>query len=407
MNGNWEKVKLKNIFHKVNGLWTGKKEPFVEVKVYTMTNFTKDSLLDKNKEPREILASLAQFEKRRLEKGDILVEKSGGGPKQPVGRAVLFDIENDENNTFSNFTTRLRLTEKYQDKIYPNFVHHYLRLKYIDGETEKFQKNSTNIRNLQLDEYLEQSFSFPPLPEQQRIVSILDECFAAIDQAKANAEKNLQNAKELFESYLRKVFDELALERNQTTLGASCEFFNGKAHEKEIDIAGDYIVVNSKFISSEGDTIKKTANQMFPLFTNDIVMVMSDVPNGKALAKCAIIDVDELYSLNQRICCIRSDYYDTKFLYYQLNRHPYLLAFNNGENQTNLRKGDILNTPLTLPEIEVQRAVASKLDEVKGQAKQLETTYQKKVNDLEELKRSILEKAFKGELVIDTELENT
>src|SRR5690606_31263487 len=75
------------------------------------------------------------------------------------------------------------------------------------GETEKFQKNSTNIRNLQLDDYLEQSFSFPPLPEQQRIVSILDKAFAAIDKAKANAEQNLKNAAALFESYLQGVFE--------------------------------------------------------------------------------------------------------------------------------------------------------------------------------------------------------
>ncbi|WP_339903861.1 hypothetical protein, partial [uncultured Cyclobacterium sp.] len=122
---------MKNIFTKINGLWTGKKEPFVEVKVYTMTNFTKDSFLNKDKEPREIVASLLQFEKRKLQKGDILVEKSGGGPNQPVGRAVLFDIDNDENNTFSNFTTRLRINENFTDKVYPNFVHHFLRLKYI------------------------------------------------------------------------------------------------------------------------------------------------------------------------------------------------------------------------------------------------------------------------------------
>lgn len=152
-----------------------------------------------------------------------------------------------------------------------------------------------------------------------------------------------------------------------TTLGKSCEFFNGKAHEKSIDENGKYIVVNSKFISSEGKSFKRTNEQMFPLYKGDIVMVMSDVPNGKALAKCFIIDKDNTYSLNQRICCIRSKQFDTKYLYYQLNRHEHLLAFNNGENQTNLRKDDILACPLIKPSMEEQKRMVEELDGVFSQ----------------------------------------
>ncbi|MCB0536307.1 MAG: restriction endonuclease subunit S [Bacteroidetes bacterium] len=148
-----------------------------------------------------------------------------------------------------------------------------------------------------------------------------------------------------------------------TTLGKSCEFFNGKAHEKDIDENGKYIVVNSKFISSEGKSFKRTNEQMFPLYKGDIVMVMSDVPNGKALAKCFIIDKDDTYSLNQRICCIRSKEFDTKYLYYQLNRHEHFLAFNNGENQTNLRKDDILACPLIKPPMDEQVRMVKELDE--------------------------------------------
>lgn len=101
----------------------------------------------------------------------------------------------------------------------------------------------------------------------------------------------------------------------QTTLGQACDFFNGKAHEQSIDEKGKYIVVNSKFISSEGKTFKRTNEQLSPLFIGDIVMVMSDVPNGKALAKCFVIDKNDTYSLNQRICCIRSKSFDTKYLF--------------------------------------------------------------------------------------------
>lgn len=184
-----------------------------------------------------------------------------------------------------------------------------------------------------------------------------------------------------------------------TTLGKSCEFFNGKAHEKSIDEKGQYIVVNSKFISSDGESYKRTNEQMFPLYKDDIVMVMSDVPNGKALAKCFIIDKGDTYSLNQRICCIRSKSFDTKYLYYQLNRHEHLLAFNNGENQTNLRKDDILDCPLIMPSIEEQKRIVSELDRAFTETQKLEFIYKRKVQVLAELRKSILKKAFENELI--------
>ncbi len=172
-----------------------------------------------------------------------------------------------------------------------------------------------------------------------------------------------------------------------TTLGKSCEFFNGKAHEKSIDENGKYIVVNSKFISQEGRVVKRTKEQMFPLYKGDIVMVMSDVPNGKALAKCFIIDQDDIYSLNQRICCIRSREFDTKYLYYQLNRHEHFLAFNNGENQTNLRKDDILACPLIKPSMEEQKRMVAELDEA---FIQLQRAIENSENNLENSKHLFL-----------------
>ena len=173
----WVVKKLGNIVDTINGLWTGKKEPYIQVKVYTMSNFTKDCEIKYSKKPRDIQASVFQYEKRKLKKGDLLLEKSGGGPNQPVGRIIHFDIDNNENNTFSNFTTRLRLNVNYEKLVSSDFIHKFLKLEYLIGGTEKFQKNSTNIRNLQLKEYLELEIPLPPLKEQQQIVAILDKAF--------------------------------------------------------------------------------------------------------------------------------------------------------------------------------------------------------------------------------------
>ena len=73
----------------------------------------------------------------------------------------------------------------------------------------------------------------------------------------------------------------------ECTINDIFKFFNGKAHENIICEDGEYIVVNSKFISTDGMVKKYTDKMIFPLKKNDIVMVMSDVPNGKAMSKCA------------------------------------------------------------------------------------------------------------------------
>lgn len=184
------------------------------------------------------------------------------------------------------------------------------------------------------------------------------------------------------------------MSKKMTTLGESCQFFNGKAHEKDIDAEGAFVVVNSKFISRDGRVLKFTGKQMFPLFEDDIVMVMSDVPNGKALAKCYIIEENDKYSLNQRICAIRTTEFDIRFLYYQLNRHPFLLAFNNGENQSNLRKGDILNCPLWKPSLEVQENIVELLDEALEQIEQSKANIKKNIENAQELFQSKLDAVF-------------
>ncbi|GJL66079.1 MAG: putative type I site-specific deoxyribonuclease [Nitrospirales bacterium] len=280
------------------------------------------------------------------------------------------------------------------EKLNKNFLFYYLRLieKDIAGnEGAVFPSiNKSQIEALPIP--------LPPLEEQKRIVAILDEAFEGIDRAKQNAEKNLANAKELFPSLKQRIFYSEGNAWPMVSLANSCEFFNGKAHEKCIDENGRYVVINSKYISSEGAVAKRSDNQLFPLRKDDIVFVMSDVPKGKALAKCFLVDADGKYSLNQRICAIRSDKFVTKYLFHHLNRHMYLLEFDNGENQTNLRKGDILDCPLFTPPIPIQEEVAEQLDEVEFAARSLAACISRKIDCMIELKQSILQKAFAGEL---------
>ena len=143
-------------------------------------------------------------------------------------------------------------------------------------------------------------------------------------------------------------------------------FKNGKGHEKSIVEDGKYVVVNSKFISTDGE-IKKYANeQISPLYKKDILMVMSDLPNGRALAKCFYVDEDDKYTLNQRICSLTvkdEEKVNPRFLYYLLSRNKQLLRYDNGSDQTNLRKDDILNIEVAVPPLEAQCEIVHILDD--------------------------------------------
>ena len=148
-------------------------------------------------------------------------------------------------------------------------------------------------------------------------------------------------------------------------LGAFVNYTNGKAHEQSISDSGRFVVVNSKFISTEGFTRKYSQHSFCPASTGDVLMVMSDVPNGRAIAKCYWVESDNAYTVNQRICILNPREIDGKLLFYKLDRNPFYLAFDDGAKQTNLRKGDVLACPLGIPKSDAeQRAIGTALSDV-------------------------------------------
>ena len=137
------------------------------------------------------------------------------------------------------------------------------------------------------------------------------------------------------------------------------DFYNGKAHEQVVDENGEYILVTSRCIASDITDYRRTNELLFPLRTNDIVMVMSDVPNGRAIGKCLLIDEDNKYTLNQRICCFRNYLLNPIYFSYLLNRHEYFLSFDDGNAQTNLRKDDLLACSIIIPPMDLQERFAA------------------------------------------------
>jgi len=162
-------------------------------------------------------------------------------------------------------------------------------------------------------------------------------------------------------------------------LPTTLDFIGGKAHEQHIKAYGDFVVVNSKFISTEGQVAKYSDSNFCQARRGDILMVMSDLPNGKALAKCFVVDEDQKYAVNQRICILRPRNADSKFFFYQLNRNPYFMAFDDGVQQTHLLNGVFRVCPVIVPPtIEEQRAIAAALSDADALIAALEGMIAKK-----------------------------
>lgn len=154
-------------------------------------------------------------------------------------------------------------------------------------------------------------------------------------------------------------------EWEEKQLGEIIKFVNGKGHENDVDSDGSYTLINSKFLSTNGSVAKKVNKCNQKVMNDSLVMVMSDVPNGKALAKVMYIQDGSNFALNQRIgmFIFHKDHYP-KFFQYQLNRHQYYLAFDSGVGQTNLKKEDVLNCPILVPCIEEQTTIANFLSAI-------------------------------------------
>jgi type I restriction enzyme S subunit len=138
-------------------------------------------------------------------------------------------------------------------------------------------------------------------------------------------------------------------EWRQAALQEIALFENGQAHESIVDENGKFQLINSKFVSTEGREVKRVKERLSPLDVGDIAIVMSDIPKGKALAKCYLVKEPNKFSLNQRIGKIRAKDANPLYLYYALNRNSYFLQFDSGVGQTNLKKSEILECPLLLP----------------------------------------------------------
>ena len=287
-----------------------------------------------------------------LDDEDIVFARTGA----TVGKTYLHNKKENGDLVFAGFLIRFRtnfdILLPYYLKLYTNTDKYWNWVSVFSMRSGQPGINSKEYSNLKIP--------LPPLAEQKKIADCLSTWDSAIEKQNALINALTDRKKALMQQLLtgKKRLPGFEGKWELKSIEELFTFKNGKAHENVIDENGKYILINSKYISTNGDVLKKTNSNLAPLEVNDLVFVMSDVPNGKALAKFFLVDENDLYTLNQRIGLLKVKNGNPAFMYYLLNRNSYFLTFDNGVGQTNLRKDDILDCPLNIPSLSEQTAIA-------------------------------------------------
>lgn len=391
---------LNELFEKpISGEWgTELEEGEKGVKVIRTTNFTNLGRLDL-RDVVERNIDLNKHEGKLIKYGDIIIEKSGGSPNQPVGRVVIFEENNNEKYLCNNFTSILRPT----DKVYSKYALYLLKNLYNKGAVLRFQNKTTGIINLKLNDYLaETEVEIPSLERQKKIADVLDKAQELIDKRKAQIEA----LDELVKSKFIEMFGELisnnynwktvklrdicVLKSGGTPSRKKTEYFKGSIPWiTTVALGKNFINENYavEFITQEA--INNSATK---LIQKDSLLFGMRVGVGK-------ISINSIpMCINQDIMAITeidTDKYNLIFLKKVIE--AYSEYFNNQKRGATIQgiKSDTLkdiNIPIV--ELEVQNQFASFVSQVD----QLKLKMEKGLKELETNFNSLMQKAFKGEL---------
>jgi type I restriction enzyme S subunit len=333
----------------------------------------------------------------RVFHGDLLIAMSGA----TTGK---LGINNCESIFYLNQRVGKFIPKKETNKTY---LYYFLTTKLEESLRIAIGAAQPNLSTEQINNFI---IPFPPLPEQHRIVAILDKTFAALGQAKAKTEQNLKNAKELFESYLQGVFENGNWE--EKNLEEICFLISKGSSPKwqginYVDKPG-VLFVTSENVGENALLLEKRkyVEEKFNISDKKSILKNGDVLTnivGASIGRTAIFNMDDVANINQAVCLIRCnhDLLFNEYLMYLLNspftkQHLHDNEVNNA--RANLSLGFFRSLSIPLPELTEQIKVVEKIKEFHIETQKLEAIYQKKLLALEELKKSVLAKAFAGEL---------
>lgn len=366
-------------FETLNGLWTGKKPPFVTAGVIRNTNFTESGRVDYS-DVAWLQVEQKQLAKRQIKPGDIIVERSGGGPKQPVGRVVYFERK-DGPFSFSNFTSAIRVRDR--EVFDSKFIFYGLLELYQSGRTEDLQRHTTGIRNLDFTAYKERA-TFPQISihEQRKIVAVLGMVQRAIGQQ----ERLLALTAELKKTLLHQLFTQglRGEPQKQTEIGlvpeswevaklgdiatsksggtpsrTKPEYWEGGSIQWVKTGEVDYCVINDTEEKITAAGLANSSAKIFPAGT----LLMAMYGQGITRGKVAILGIEA--ATNQACVAIfPCEDVSTKFLYYFFEgKYEYIRNLGHGANQKNLSAEILKGVTVAYPkDREAQKSIVRSLE---------------------------------------------
>ena len=303
----------------------------------------------------------------------------------------------------------LVLRDKHQVQLSKDFLYYLLSSPYIFQQFDILAAGST-VRNLNIGLVSSVKIPLPPLPEQHRIVSILDETFAAIAKAKENTEKNLKNVREVFESYLQNIYINMRKEWKMKKLGDIFTFKNGINFDKTQKTGKGILTIDVLNMYFEGlkvnienlYRVEKQISEEYKLKTGDILIVRSSVKEEGVAWTAFFEEANEPITFCGFIIRGRpTEVINTEYVVYYLRCKDVrneLIKKAVKSTITNINQATLSEILIPLPTLPEQLSVVTKLKHLAAETIRLETIYKQKITVFEELKKSILQKAFTGEL---------
>jgi type I restriction enzyme S subunit len=298
----------------------------------------------------------------------------------------------------------------HQPKVDPDYLYYVLSSDLVFTQFDRLANGST-VRNLNIGLAKSVEIPFPPLPEQQRIVGILDKAFADIAVAEANVEKNLQNVRALFESHLQSVLTPCGKGWVKKRLGDVAESistgpFGTMLHKSDyvtdgIPLVNPMNIVDSRIVPSSKMMVNEETRErlrVYALKVGDVV-----IARRGELGRCALVtEREEGWLCGTGSFFVRlSDCMEGKFFVALFGSQQFRARLEGsavGTTMSNLNHGILNDLLVPVPPIAVQRNEMAKADELLSETRRLAHLYERKLAALQALKKSLLHQAFTGNL---------
>ena len=280
------------------------------------------------------------------------------------------------------------------------YFYHLLSSPLVNEQFHKLASGSV-VKNISGDLVKKVILPIPPLQEQQRIVAILDEAFSAIDKAKANTEQNLKNAKELYDSYLGIIFTTVGKDWKQKTLEDVCTLYQGIAINAKTKHA---LVEKSELPLLRIKDLKNNTEEQYidpNNYPKNALVNENEIIYTRTGSLGLVFRGRKGVLHNNSFKVVPNSEIDNDFLFIWLQNPVFktkIMSLAMKAAQPDITHAIFKIQEILVPPIKDQQTIVSKLDALREQTKKLEAVYEQKLQDLEELKKSILSKAFSGEL---------